>query len=177
MLGYRLGKEATEGTMLARMTAETGATSTPVGRQTLAGALRSQSAPGMTLQLTLNDGTTRIIHYPVLLSEDVVEFPSGAKSGSDKDFLVGNSFDQDEPDVDLTAQLQVLSAVPTPASTSQACVLYSVIITSITYDTASRRSGPTARSDATSSRGLRSAAAGLIRNRSGGSSRPAPSRI
>jgi hypothetical protein len=33
--------------------------------------------------------------------------------------LVGNSFDQDEPDVDLTAQLQVLSAVPTPASTSR----------------------------------------------------------
>jgi hypothetical protein len=79
MLAYRLGKEATEGTMLARMTAETSATPTPIGRQTLAGALRSQSAPGMTLQLTLNDGTTRIIHYPVLLSEDVVEFPSGAK--------------------------------------------------------------------------------------------------
>jgi hypothetical protein len=65
--------------MLARMTAETSATPTPIDRQTLAGALRSQSAPGMTLQLTLNDGTTRIIHYPVLLSEDVVEFPSGAK--------------------------------------------------------------------------------------------------
>jgi hypothetical protein len=79
MPAYRLGKEATEETMLARMTAETSATPTPVGRQTLAGALRSQSAPGMTLQLTLNDGTTRIIHYPVLLSEDVVEFPSGAK--------------------------------------------------------------------------------------------------
>jgi hypothetical protein len=79
MPAHRLGKEATEETMLARMTAETSATPTPVGRQTLAGALRSQSAPGMTLQLTLNDGTTRIIHYPVLLSEDVVEFPSGAK--------------------------------------------------------------------------------------------------
>jgi hypothetical protein len=45
----------------------------------LAGALRSQSAPGMALQLTLNDGTTRVIHYPILLSEDVVEFSSGAK--------------------------------------------------------------------------------------------------
>jgi hypothetical protein len=65
--------------LLARMRAETSATATPLPRQTLASALRSQSAPGTTLQLTLNDGTTRIIHYPVLLSEDVVEFPSGAK--------------------------------------------------------------------------------------------------
>lgn len=64
--------------MLAPETAETSATETPIGRQTLAVALRSQSAPG-TLQLTLNDGTTRTIHYPVLLSEDVVEFPSGTK--------------------------------------------------------------------------------------------------
>jgi hypothetical protein len=65
--------------MLAPVTAETSATAIPIGRQTLAVALRSQSAPGMTLQLTLNDGTTRTVHYPVLLSEDVVEFPSGAK--------------------------------------------------------------------------------------------------
>jgi hypothetical protein len=78
-LAKKQRKEATEGIMLARTTAETSATPGPIGRETLAGALRAQSAPGMTLQLTLNDGTTRIIHYPVLLSEDVVEFPSGAK--------------------------------------------------------------------------------------------------
>jgi hypothetical protein len=48
-------------------------------RQTLAGALRSQSTTSKTLQLMLTDGTTRTIHYPVLLSDDVVEFPSGAQ--------------------------------------------------------------------------------------------------
>jgi hypothetical protein len=48
-------------------------------RRTLAGALRSQSTTSKTLQLILTNGTTRTIYYPVLLSDDVVEFPSGAK--------------------------------------------------------------------------------------------------
>jgi len=59
--------------------ADAGAAENPICKQALASALRAQSRPGTTLQLMLKDGTTRIIHYPVLLSEDVVEFPSGAK--------------------------------------------------------------------------------------------------
>jgi hypothetical protein len=58
--------------------AEASATGTKM-RQTLAGALRSQSATGKTLQLKLDDGTSRTIHCPVLLSDDVVEFPSGSQ--------------------------------------------------------------------------------------------------
>jgi hypothetical protein len=48
-------------------------------RQTLAAALRSQSTSSKMLQLMLTNGTTRTIYYPVLLSNDVLEFPSGAK--------------------------------------------------------------------------------------------------